>query len=323
MSSVDVIVPCYRYGHFLEECVTSVLTQEGPTVRVLVIDDASPDNSGDVAKTLAARDPRVTARTHAMNQGHIATYNEGIEWVSADYYLLLSADDYLLPGALNRAVAVLDANPEASFSIGPAIELQEDGRTIPVVLEIPATVRHQVLDGSEFVEISGVRNIVRTPTAVVRTQVQKRLGGYRNELPHSGDMEMWLRLASFGSVAIVNESQAVYRRHRRNMSLEYNRLLDLRQRKAALDIFFEFCIHRFKHADVLQRKLAHLLATESVWAASAAFNDGEFATSDQLTQFAVEGYPTIRRSIPWFTLAGKKFLGPRACSVLRSAMGRS
>ena len=43
MSSVDVFVPCYRYGHFLRECVKSVLSQSGVSVRVLIIDDASPD----------------------------------------------------------------------------------------------------------------------------------------------------------------------------------------------------------------------------------------------------------------------------------------
>ena len=53
MNSVDVIVPCYRYGRFLRECVESVLTQKGVDVRVLIIDDASPDNSGDVGTELS------------------------------------------------------------------------------------------------------------------------------------------------------------------------------------------------------------------------------------------------------------------------------
>jgi len=51
MSSVSVVIPCYNYGHFLEEAVTSVLDdQEGVDVRVLIIDDASSDDSADVAR---------------------------------------------------------------------------------------------------------------------------------------------------------------------------------------------------------------------------------------------------------------------------------
>src|SRR3979490_235845 len=103
MSSVDVIVPCYRYGKFLRQCVESVLTQEGVAIRVMVIDDASPDDTAEIAESLLKEDSRVSYISHKSNKGHISTYNEGIDWVSADYMLILSADDYLLPGALARA----------------------------------------------------------------------------------------------------------------------------------------------------------------------------------------------------------------------------
>src|SRR5215831_20496875 len=112
MSSVDVIVPCYRYGHFLRECVESVLSQSDVNVRVLIIDDASPDNTPEVAAELVSEDPRVTFIRHSENKGHIATYNEGIEWASAEYMLILSADDCLLPGALSRAADLMDARPD-------------------------------------------------------------------------------------------------------------------------------------------------------------------------------------------------------------------
>ena len=54
MPSVDVIVPCYNYGRFLRECVESVLDQDGVDVRVLIIDDASADDTPDVGRALAA-----------------------------------------------------------------------------------------------------------------------------------------------------------------------------------------------------------------------------------------------------------------------------
>src|SRR6478735_3073425 len=111
-SGVDVIVPCYRYAHFLRECVESVLTNSSSKVkvRVLIIDDASPDNTAEVAEALVQKDSRITFVRHAVNRGHIATYNEGIEWIAAKYMLLLSADDYLLPGALARSIALMDTH---------------------------------------------------------------------------------------------------------------------------------------------------------------------------------------------------------------------
>ena len=121
MSRVDVIIPCYRYGHFLRGCVESVLSQEGVDVRVLVLDDASPDHTAEVGEALAREDRRVTFRRHAANRGHIATYNEGLAWATGDYTLLLSADDLLTPGALGRAVAVLEAHPEVVLAYGREI----------------------------------------------------------------------------------------------------------------------------------------------------------------------------------------------------------
>src|SRR5689334_16159119 len=108
MAKVDIVVPCYNYGLFLEGCVRSVLEQSFGDLRVLIIDDASSDDSASAAQRLVHADPRVSVISHPENWGHIATYNQGIEWASSDYFLLLSADDLLVSGALERAVQVMD-----------------------------------------------------------------------------------------------------------------------------------------------------------------------------------------------------------------------
>ncbi|WP_236654379.1 glycosyltransferase family 2 protein, partial [Streptacidiphilus anmyonensis] len=138
MSSVSVVVPCYKYGHYLEDCVRSVLDEQpGVDVRVLIIDDASPDDSAEAARKLAAQDERIEVRVHETNRGHIATYNEGLlEWADGDYCALLSADDRLVPGALSRAAALLDAHPEAGFCYGRPIHFQHGG---PLPRRAPAT----------------------------------------------------------------------------------------------------------------------------------------------------------------------------------------
>ena len=107
MSRVDVIVPCYNYGNMLRACVRSVLDQEDADVRVIVMDDASTDSTEAVGRRLAAEDPRVEYRRHATNCGHIATYNEALADVTADYCMILSADDQLAhPTSVGRPVFV-------------------------------------------------------------------------------------------------------------------------------------------------------------------------------------------------------------------------
>lgn len=238
MSSVDVVVPCYRYGHFLRECVESVLSQQGVDVRVLIIDDASPDNTAEVAAALAREDPRVTFRRHPANKGHIATYNEGIKWAAADYFLLLSADDLLFSDALERAVRLMDENPDIVLVHGKYIQW-DDKFPLPEMDHQNAHMwRRQDLIHEMCV---GGTCLVCTPTAVTRTSAQKAVGGYRPSLPHSGDMEMWLRLAAHGTVARIEEPvQAIYRQHSSNMSTYYyeQKLRDFKERKKVFDIFF-------------------------------------------------------------------------------------
>ena len=120
MCRVDVFVPCYNYGRFLGECVESILSQAGVDVRVLILDDSSSDDSPEVGRALAVANPRVEYRRHAVNRGHIATYNEGIDWVGGDFCLLLSADDVLTPGSLARATSVMEQHPEVVLCYGRA-----------------------------------------------------------------------------------------------------------------------------------------------------------------------------------------------------------
>jgi GT2 family glycosyltransferase len=327
MSSVDVVVPCYRYGLYLRECVGSILSQIGPKVRVLIIDDASPDDSANVAQALTREDSRVSFIHHTVNKGHIATYNEGNDWASADYTVLLSADDYLLPGALSRAAVLMNENPRVALTFGKALELYEDRSTKVVGTGIEAydNVRSCIIPGFEFIEVSAAQNRVPTPTAVVRTSYLKRLGGYRPELPHTGDMEMWLRLAAHGSVGMIGECQAVYRRHTANMSLSYytkGYLPDLQQRKRALECFFQTCRHVLPNAQRVNRKLMWSLGCYAIGYASSAFNESEMEICAELREFALGVCPDIKRSWPFTKLTLKQRLGRRAWAGLEPTLAK-
>lgn len=320
MSSFDVVVPCYRYGPLLSECVRSVLAQDIPDLRVLIIDDESPDNTPDVGRELCRLDPRVSYRRHAVNRGHIATYNEGIDWASADYMLLLSADDYLLPGALKRVAALMDDDPHIGLCFGEAVELQPDGSTRSIRVDVDAHGNAPVvMNAAGFVDLcirGGAVNVVPTPTAVVRTELLKRLGGYRADLPHSGDMEMWLRFAAHASVGVIKDEQAVYRRHATNMSLNYDSLSDLRQRKTAFDVFRETCKDALPQAERLYRDLLKALGLQAVARASGAFNANRMEVSRQLCAFAVSVYPAVRWSRAWNLLLCKKWMGLQMSTAL-------
>jgi hypothetical protein len=238
--------------------------------------------------------------------------------------LLISADDYLLPGALGRATSLMDQHAEVSFVFGRALALYSDGTTEPFLTGI-AKYDHAnfcVVPSREFIEVSASRNRVPTPTAVVRTSTLKRVGGYRPELPHTGDMELWLRLAACGPVGIIGECQAVYRRHNANMSLAYSRtsLPDFQQRKAALDWFLCSSGDRLPDVQGLRRRAYRQLSMDIVSGAHEAFELGDVAKERRLTEFAAEIDPHIPRSARWIKLRIKQKLGRRWVGVLKAAI---
>jgi glycosyltransferase involved in cell wall biosynthesis len=318
MSRVDVIVPCYNYARFLRECVGSVLGQKKVDVRVLIIDDASKDDTAHVAAELARVDGRVEFRPHASNWGHIATYNEGLEWSTGEYTLLLSADDLLTQGSLLRSTRLMDAHPEVGFTHGRAIKTTDPN--LITYTEQPNYTSQIIAGGTFFHSICATgENVIETPTVLVRTNLQKVVGGYKKELPHAGDMEMWLRLSLHAAVGYVSAQQACYRLHDQNMSLYYydHMVRDLLQRKAVFESLFQEYAHRIRRWEWFRRLADRSLAEQAFWQANKAFDRGELGNCEQCLDFAQKVCPSLRYWPAWWRLRLKQMIGPMALSALR------
>ena len=269
LPTVTVLVPCYNYGRYLPRCVKSILSQDGVAVDVLVIDDASTDDSAEVAEQLANADPRVRIMRHAVNLGHIATYNEGISLMRGKYFALVSADDFLAPGSLSRAVDVLESDDGIAMVYGRVAICRHVDPDDCVHRERRSRIRAVTMDGTAWIEkICRLGwDPIASPEVVVRSEVQRRVGGYSAHLPHSADFEMWLRVATQGSVVqLVGPPQAYYRVHSASMARTTygQKIADLRQRQAALESFFAVWSTRPPESDEWHRAARRHLASVAI-----------------------------------------------------------
>ena len=318
--SVSVVIPCYKYGRFLEGCVRSVLDQAGVDVRALIIDDASPDDSAQVALRLAAEDPRIEVRIHEENKGHIATYNEGLlEWADGDYSVLISADDYMTPGALARATAIMEGNPAVGLVYGHAPWFQ-DGEPLPTARTNVTDVK--VWKGLEWLDIVCRRgsNVISSPEVVVRTSLQQAIGGYRADLPHTADAEMWMRFAVHSDIAhLRGVDQAFYRIHAAQMSTSRVPYVDLVHRKAAYDAVFDVYANRIPDAGRLSRHANRKMAREALWRACRAYERRRMDSTPiaELVAFAESAYPDTSRLPESWGLRWRAAVGPQACPYLQ------
>jgi glycosyltransferase involved in cell wall biosynthesis len=342
MSSVSVVIPCYKYGHFLEDAVASVLDdQQGVDVRVLIIDDASPDDSAEVARRIAARDPRVEVIVHAANKGNIATFNEGLlVWAEGDYCGLLSADDRLAPGALRRARDLLDAHPNVGFVYGYARYVM-DGAPLPTAR---TRVRGwSVWPGQWWLErrFRQAENPITSPEIIVRTSLQKRVGALDPQLPKAADMEMFMRLAANADVGYIRGvDQAFYRVHGQNMSKAVSALMDLRQRRLVFEVVLDRYGDRLSDTKRLSGIVHRQLGQEALWAAGRVYDRGRIRQTeiarrflgtavneeerdiDELVAFASDCWPEVSRLPLYRTLESRKRIGPRGMCYMFNQKGQ-
>jgi len=103
---LSIVVPCYRVEDFLDECLVSLRFQEYREVEIIVVDDGSPDRSGEIARHHARRDLRVRLVTRE-NGGLSAARNTGIDHARGEFLTFVDSDDVVTPDAYTSVIGAL------------------------------------------------------------------------------------------------------------------------------------------------------------------------------------------------------------------------
>lgn len=123
MPRISVIVPSFNQGHFLDECLRSILLQQYPNLEIIVMDGGSTDGSVDVIRRHAGS---LAYWQSQADGGQAAAINAGLERASGDLVGWLNSDDLLLPGALAALATAAQASSAPSWFQGDAVELLEE-----------------------------------------------------------------------------------------------------------------------------------------------------------------------------------------------------
>jgi hypothetical protein len=319
MAKVDVVVPCYNYGRFLETCIHSVLAQKGVEVSVLVIDDASTDHSASVAAALAERDSRVRLISLPKNLGMILAVNLGLREIEGEYFVKLDADDLLPPGSLARSVALFETYPDVGFVYGRPRHFIGDIPPRPR----PGRARWTVWPGAEWLTLRCrlAVNCISQPEAVIRSSAIRTVGEYNAKLPHTSDLEMWLRLAAVSDVGRINGiDQGYYRVHPDSMQRTVNVgiLTDIVGRREAF--ISALAAAGLRGTAELEAMVRRKLAEQALDAACRAYDRDrvEPVTEEELVEFAIETFPATATLPEWWGLQGRRQTGRRTRWALNS-----
>lgn len=113
MPTVSVVIPCFNQGHFVDEAVNSVLAQSYEDFEIIIVDDGSTDPA--TTRLLRNYSRAKTRILTTENQGLAAARNNGIAAAKGKYILPLDADDRIMPGYMEKAVAVLDGDDQVGI----------------------------------------------------------------------------------------------------------------------------------------------------------------------------------------------------------------
>ncbi|MBP8718918.1 MAG: glycosyltransferase, partial [Candidatus Atribacteria bacterium] len=114
---ISVIIPSYKYGCFLPEAIESVLRQTRPVDEIIIADDASPDNTGEIAEIYQDKFPSLIRYVkNESNLGIVRNFNNAIRLAKGDYVCFLGADNRFRSDYIEKTARVLDKNNDVAIA---------------------------------------------------------------------------------------------------------------------------------------------------------------------------------------------------------------
>jgi hypothetical protein len=210
---LTVVMPTRNHAPYIRRALDSLVAQIRLPDRILVLDDASTDETPSILRAYAERYDFISVVTHEQNRGTVPRMHEGLATVESEYVLFMSSDDFIDITLCAKSLDLMDRNPQAAFCLVQVIEVDEQSRymgrsrTASVsrsarFLEPRSVVRELTRHGSSF---GGVGTIYRT--ALLRAA-----GGFDERLQSFADGYVTELLGAKHGACVIPEYLAFWRR---------------------------------------------------------------------------------------------------------------
>jgi glycosyltransferase involved in cell wall biosynthesis len=205
---VSVIIPTYNRAHLLPRAIGSALRQTYSNLELIVVDDASTDETAEIVKTTG--DARVRYVRHEENRGGGAARNTGIRLARGEFLAFLDSDDEWLPEKVAHQLHALRGHGDVEFRAvltGGVRRWCHGSTVVREVVKRPAATGD--VAGEVFRGIDGVNYV----SVLVETSLALRVGGFDEALTCGQDWDFVARMAKLAPIASVSEALAVYYYH--------------------------------------------------------------------------------------------------------------
>lgn len=272
---VSVVIPAYNNAQYIAECVASIENQTYPNIEIIIIDDGSTDNTGDVVKNLQEKYHNITYKK-IPNSKSPAARNEGILMAKGEFIASIDSDDIWPAYKIEEQFAELVKFPDAivlgevhQFTVNDSGE-KVWGNKIP----LPATSGNYL---DTILNLS-VHRVVNFNTYLMRTSNMRSHGLWDPKFETAHDWELWARLGKVYKFIHINKVFQFYRKHeqstttaRKNsylFSLKYQRMIIERHLEKGMKGYLKKCLFKKRRYEetiiILLYRQLHVQAT-LVW----------------------------------------------------------
>lgn len=167
--ALSFIVPVYNVEKYIAQCLASILKINKISIEVIVVDDASPDNSMAIVREKFANDSRLKIIHLKENRGLSEARNEGIRQARGDYIAFIDSDDFIQPEIIEIAYSyILKEKPDVLASNG---YMAFDDDTLPNKISVPVTpLKYSLTSGADFYKDRFINNklVVAAPAYIYK-----------------------------------------------------------------------------------------------------------------------------------------------------------
>ena len=216
---ISTFIANRNHGQYLKKAANSILGQTIPPFELLLLDDASTDDSAEVMEEIQkgyTGKTHIKIRLRAHHEGHIYLYRKGILWSQGEFIHLMAADDEIRTDFYEKALPFFD-DPHVAMVFAGLRYIDPDSRSFGSPLLPPA---EGVKDAKFWLlELQKRGNFICGGCVLIRRSVQLEVGSYTVDLPFSADFMNWIRVLSRGhKAAAIAEPMYGYRLHPFQMS---------------------------------------------------------------------------------------------------------
>lgn len=214
--AVSVVLPSFNRLRFLRPAVDSVCAQTFTDWELIIADDGSELETRQYLQSLENR-ARVTIVWLPHTGRPSIVRNAALRRAVGQYVAFLDSDDLWAPAKLDRQIDALRARPACRWSYTAFVGVDACGNPLPE----EARRRWVPYEGYIFEQVATTCAAIRTPSVLASRDLIAQAGGFDEAMPAAEDYDLWLRLALYSEVAIVDEPLVYVRHHDENHTREW------------------------------------------------------------------------------------------------------